>query len=103
MLYLYPNSNHGLPEQPFTTMVLLRDLAVMLLCAMVVWQIYRPERDLVRAGDVDDPSGGPFENAPDAPPAWLPSWLRPRTATPLELEETSDAGGDPAIPAVHRA
>src|SRR6202008_3494427 len=37
MYFLYGNPNHGLPEQPFNTMVLLRDLAVMALCAMVVW------------------------------------------------------------------
>jgi uncharacterized membrane protein len=67
-------------------MVLLRDLAVMALCAMVVWQIYRPERDLVRFGGIDDPSGGVFDNAPDAPPAWLPLWLRPRPAVEREPE-----------------
>jgi uncharacterized membrane protein len=103
MLYLYPNANHGLPQQPFTIMVLLRDLAVIVLCVMVVRQVYRPERDLVRERHVDDPSGGVFENAPDAPLAWLPSWLRPRTAAPLEPQETADASGDAAIPAVHRA
>jgi uncharacterized membrane protein len=26
---------------------------------------------------VDDPAGGPFDRAPDAPPGWLPDWLRP--------------------------
>ncbi|HEY7054462.1 MAG TPA: glycosyltransferase family 87 protein [Mycobacterium sp.] len=97
MFYLYPNASHGLPEQPFTITVLLRDLAVVLLCALVVRQIYRPEDDLVRAGgQVDDPSGGIFENAADAPPAWLPSWLRPR-------EEASDADRDRALPAQHVA
>ncbi|MGE5694725.1 MAG: glycosyltransferase family 87 protein [Candidatus Sericytochromatia bacterium] len=78
MYYLYGDPNHGLPEQPFTATVLLRDLAVMALCAMVVWQIYHPERDLVRIGGVDDPSAGVFENAPDAPPAWLPRFLGDR-------------------------
>jgi uncharacterized membrane protein len=80
MFYLYGDQARGLPEQPFTATVLLRDIAVIALCAMVVWQIYRPERDLVRfGGRVDDPSGGIYENAPDCPPAWLPAWLRPRT------------------------
>jgi uncharacterized membrane protein len=95
MYYLYPDQSHGLPEQPFTVMVLLRDLAVMAMCALVVWQIYHPERDLVRfGGRIDDPSGGIFDNAPDALPARLPSWLRPR-------EETSDASGDRPVPAQH--
>ena len=81
MLYLYGEANRGLPEQWFTITVLLRDVAVIVLCALVVRQIYRPELDLVRwGGRVDDPAGGPFDGAPDAPPAWLPSWLRPRPA-----------------------
>jgi uncharacterized membrane protein len=98
-------------------MVLLRDLAVMAMCALVVWQIYRPERDLVRSGgSIDDPSGGIFDNAVDSPPAWLPSWLRPRPAAQREpdegwldedeldedeLEEMADEGGDRALPAQH--
>jgi uncharacterized membrane protein len=82
MLYLFGEQKMGLPEQWFTTTVLLRDIAVMTLCALVIRQIYRPELDLVRhggssGGRVDDASGGVFEHAPDAPPRWLPSWLRP--------------------------
>jgi uncharacterized membrane protein len=78
MLYLYGAQNKGLPEQPFTVVVVLRDLAVIGLCALVIHQIYRPEKDLVRcAGGVDDPAGGVFDGAPDAPPRWLPDWLRP--------------------------
>ena len=95
MYYLFTDSAHNLPEQPFTVTVLLRDLAVMAMCALVVWQIYHPERDLVRfGGRIDDPPGGIFDNARDALPARLPSWLRPR-------EETSDVGGDRAVPAQH--
>jgi uncharacterized membrane protein len=102
MYYLYGNQARGLPEQPFTATVLLRDAAVLALCALVVWQIYHPDRDLVRfGGRIDDPSGGIYENAPDAPPAWLPSSLRPRTAAAREPEETFDAGGDRALPAQH--
>ena len=48
MLFLYGEQNMGLPEQWFTTTVLLRDVAVMALCALVIRQIYRPELDLVR-------------------------------------------------------
>ncbi|CDO86132.1 hypothetical protein AWC29_29255 [Mycobacterium triplex] len=78
MYYLYGNPNRSLPEQFFTTTVLIRDIAVMALCALVIRQIYRPDEDLVRwDGRVDDPAGGPFDRAPDAPPRWLPDWLRP--------------------------
>jgi uncharacterized membrane protein len=102
MYYLFNDQGRNLPEQPFTATVLLRDLAVMALCALVVWQIYHPERDLVRfGGRIDDPSAGIFENAPDAPPGWLPSWLRPRTVGQLEPEEASDEGRDRTLPAEH--
>ncbi|MEZ0354401.1 glycosyltransferase family 87 protein [Mycobacterium sp. pR1184] len=81
MYYLYGNPNRSLPEQFFTTTVLLRDIAVVVLCALVIRQIYRPGEDLVRwNGRVDDPAGGPFDRAPDAPPGWLPDWLRPPRA-----------------------
>jgi uncharacterized membrane protein len=92
MLYLYGEANKGLPEQPFTVMVLLRDIAVVGLCALVIRQIYHPDLDLVRCrGEVDDPAGGVFDGAPDAPPSWLPDWLRPdrdriRVSAPPEPE-----------------
>ncbi|MCV7075828.1 glycosyltransferase family 87 protein [Mycobacterium szulgai] len=78
MYYLYGNPNRSLPEQWFTATVLLRDIAVMALCALVIRQIYCPNEDLVRwQGRVDDPAGGVYDRAPDAPPGWLPAWLRP--------------------------
>jgi uncharacterized membrane protein len=78
MYYLYTVPNRGLPEQWFTATVLLRDVAVVLLCALVIRQIYRPDEDLVRwSGRVDDPAGGVFNRAADAPPGWLPDQLRP--------------------------
>jgi len=79
MYYLYGEQNKGLPEQWFTTTVLLRDIAVAVLCVLVVRQIYRPESDLVRwNGRIDDPAGGVFDRAADNPPRWLPEWLRPK-------------------------
>jgi uncharacterized membrane protein len=78
MYYLYTVPNRGLPEQWFTAMVLLRDITVILLCGLVIRQIYRPDEDLVRwSGRIDDPAGGVFDRAADAPPDWLPDWLRP--------------------------
>jgi uncharacterized membrane protein len=79
MLYLFADPKLGLPEQFFTTTVLLRDIAVVGLCALVIRAIYRPQFDLVRDGGlVDDPSGGVFDGAADNPPRWLPARLRPR-------------------------
>lgn len=87
-LYFYDNPNRGLPEQWFTATVLLRDIAVAALCVLVIRQIYRPHEDVVRRlGTVDDPAGGVFDHASDAPPAWLPNWLRPNTTTSATVAE----------------
>ncbi|AOW95249.1 hypothetical protein BFN03_18805 [Rhodococcus sp. WMMA185] len=80
MFYYLGTSNKGLPEQWFTATVVVRDIAVIVICALIVRQIYRPGEDLVRYGFIDDPSGGVLDQAPDAQPRWLPNWLRPRSA-----------------------
>jgi uncharacterized membrane protein len=78
MYYLYNVPGRGLPEQWLTAAVLVRDVAVLALCVLVVRQIYRPDEDLVRmCGRVDDPAGGVFDRADDAPPSWLPRRLCP--------------------------
>lgn len=96
MMYLFGEANKGLPEQWFTATVLMRDIAVIGLCALVIRQIYRPELDLVRAaGRIDDPAGGVFDGALDDPPSWLPRRLRPRhrvvSAPPVEPKVMLDA------------
>ncbi|GAB3284607.1 glycosyltransferase family 87 protein [Kineosporia babensis] len=47
------------PEQ-FLTVVLLRDLLVVILCGMIIHTIYRPGSDPVRRLGVDDPAAGPI-------------------------------------------
>ena len=95
MYYLYSVPDRGLPEQWFAATVLLRDIVVLALCALVVRQIYRPDEDLVRwGGRVDDPAGGVFDRAPDAPPSWLPAELRParlRHVAPSSTERATTA------------
>ncbi|WP_439030768.1 glycosyltransferase family 87 protein [Gordonia terrae] len=58
-----------LPEEWFTAGVVLRGLMVVVLCAVVVWQIWHPRDDLVRQGNdgrrYDDPAGGVLDGAPD--------------------------------------
>jgi uncharacterized membrane protein len=100
MYYLYGNPNRALPAQFFTTTVLLRDIAVVVLCALVIRQIYRPGEDLVRwGGRVDDPGGGPFDRAPDAPPGWLPGWLRPAAGRPVAPAPEAGAEAEPVAAA----
>ncbi len=51
----------------FVGAVLVRDLALVLVCAYVVRDIWRPEHDPVRASrELDDPAGGVLDEAPDA-------------------------------------
>ncbi len=78
MFYYLGLDRKGLPEQWFTGTVLLRDIAVLALCALIIRQIYRPEEDLVRRDFVDDPVGGVIDRAPDPLLPWLPEALRPR-------------------------
>ncbi|WP_049799581.1 glycosyltransferase family 87 protein [Prescottella equi] len=86
MMYYLGVSNKGLPEEWFTGAVVVRDLAVVALCVLVLRQIYRPADDLVRFGFIDDPAGGVLDQAEDAPPRWLPAWLRPKVP-PAPVEE----------------
>jgi uncharacterized membrane protein len=58
--------DRGLPPEWFHGAVILRDLAVLGLCALIVRAIYRPRADLVRASDGDDPAGGVLEGVADA-------------------------------------
>ena len=49
----------------FSAAVLLRDAALLWLMALVVWEILRLDRDVVRLGGVDDPAGGLLDGVPD--------------------------------------
>ncbi len=81
MYYYLGEDNKGLPEQWFTGTVVLRDLAVLGLCALIVYEILRPQHDVVRRDFVDDPAGGVLDRALDPLLPWLPEFLRPRQAT----------------------
>jgi uncharacterized membrane protein len=63
--YLGPDRD-GLPIEPFLGAVLVRDAAVLVLCALVLREIWCPERDVVRVTGDDDPHGGVLDTAPDA-------------------------------------
>ena len=57
--------DRGLPQGWFLAMVIIRDLAVLVLCAVIVRDIYRPGSDPVRLAGDDDPAGGFLDGAPD--------------------------------------
>jgi uncharacterized membrane protein len=58
----------GVPEGWFVFAVVLRQLAVVALAVLIIRDIYRPDRDVVRhspTGALDDPAGGVFDGVPD--------------------------------------
>jgi uncharacterized membrane protein len=50
----------GLPQAAFLWAVLARDLSLCLIAALVVLEVLRPGRDVVRQGDPADPAAGPL-------------------------------------------
>jgi hypothetical protein len=56
----------------------LRLVTVAVLCGLIVRDIVWPERDPVRQTYEDDPDGGVFDGAEDAP--WLVRWRERRAA-----------------------
>ena len=55
----------GVGEGWFVSAVALRQAALVILSALVIREIYRPELDVVRGAGVDDPAGGVFDGLPD--------------------------------------
>ena len=65
MMFYLGDDKKGLPIDWFLSFVVIRDVAVLGLCALVIYEIYRPTRDLIRANGDDDPAGGVLDGAPD--------------------------------------
>jgi uncharacterized membrane protein len=65
MFYYLGSDHRGLPQGWFLGTVVVRDLAVLGLCVLVIREIYRPDTDPVRLGGDDDPAGGFLDGAPD--------------------------------------
>ncbi|WP_329039140.1 glycosyltransferase 87 family protein [Streptomyces sp. NBC_00178] len=59
------DKHQGLPQEGYQVAILLHLLGTLYLCAMVVRDILRPEKDPVRRDGADDPSGGVLDRAPD--------------------------------------
>ena len=67
MLHYLGSANRGIGVEWFFLGVLLRDLAVLVLMALVVRDVLRPDGDVVRTSwpGVDDPAGGVLDRARD--------------------------------------
>ena len=55
MLAYLGTDNRGLPTEYFLGTVLVRDAVVVVLCALVVRSVLRPDTDVLRTGDAGDP------------------------------------------------
>ena len=65
MYNLLPEAEGGFGMGPLAITVFVRAAFLLALCARVLYEIYHPERDPVRAGGIDDPAGGVLSDAPD--------------------------------------
>jgi uncharacterized membrane protein len=67
MLYYLGTGHRGVDVEWFYSAVCLRDVALVALMALVVWDVWHPDADLVRRSwpGTDDPAGGPLDQAPD--------------------------------------
>ncbi|MET0133830.1 MAG: glycosyltransferase 87 family protein, partial [Kibdelosporangium sp.] len=65
MMFYLGVDHKGLPIEFFLGYVVFRDLVVIAVCAVVVYEIYHPARDLVRGFGDDDPAGGVLDGADD--------------------------------------
>jgi uncharacterized membrane protein len=70
MLHYLGTDNRGIEVEWFFLGVITRDVAVVVLMVLVVSQVLRPDRDVVRTSwpGVDDPAGGVLDHARDR---WL--------------------------------
>ncbi|WP_181768103.1 glycosyltransferase family 87 protein [Streptomyces albidus (ex Kaewkla and Franco 2022)] len=59
------DKHQGLPTEGYQLVILIHLLGTLYLCAMVVRDALKPERDVVRRDGSDDPAGGVLDGAPD--------------------------------------
>ena len=79
-----------IPEGTFVLASSLRLITVAVLCGLVIREIWRPELDVVRQSYSDDPDGGIFDGAPDAP------WVQ-RLRRSLRLDKQAPAEETPEV------
>lgn len=59
------DAHKGLPTEGYQVAIAVHLLGTLYLCAVVVRDIFMPERDMVRRAGDDDPSGGVLDGAED--------------------------------------
>lgn len=69
-LAFWIDPNIGVEAMPFFQSVWIRNAFLLIISALIIRDMYRPEKDLVRRDGVDDPAGGVLDAAPDDWPSW---------------------------------
>jgi uncharacterized membrane protein len=68
-------AGEGIDFAWFEAAVLLRDAALIFLVVCVVYEIFRPEHDVVRRDGDDDPAGGVLDGASDRSQPSVSPWM----------------------------
>ncbi|MGW3110790.1 glycosyltransferase family 87 protein [Streptomyces sp. NPDC001091] len=89
------DAHKGLPTEGYHWAIALHLLGTLYLCAVIVRDILRPERDVVRRSGDDDPSGGVLDGAADR--FVLRGLRHPEHESPEETSRT-DWGGPEQLP-----
>jgi uncharacterized membrane protein len=58
---------HGIAYGWLMLVLVARDTLLLIIAGLIIREMWHPELDVVRAGGVDDPSGGCFDGAEDYP------------------------------------
>ncbi|MGY1704211.1 glycosyltransferase family 87 protein [Geodermatophilus sp. SYSU D00697] len=93
MLWYLGTGNRGVEVEWFFLAVTVRDVAVVVLVALVVRDVWHPDEDEVRATwpGVDDPAGGVLDHSPDR--VRLTGGRLHRTPSPTEAPGAVHASG----------
>ncbi|HEY2167396.1 MAG TPA: glycosyltransferase 87 family protein [Jatrophihabitantaceae bacterium] len=58
-------SAHGISYGWLVLVLLVRDALLIAIAALIIYEMWHPELDVVRSAGMDDPAGGVFNGAPD--------------------------------------
>jgi uncharacterized membrane protein len=61
----FNDSSHATDYGWLMLTLLIRDGFLLVIAGLIVYEMWHPEADVVRATGLDDPGGGPFDGAPD--------------------------------------
>ena len=81
---------------------LIRDGFVIVLCALIVREMWNPELDVIRVDGLDDPGGGPYDHATDHLSEAARQERQMELLYTIEASDLADSPGSDA-PARHRA